>query len=211
MLAIHRALTFLGLGLMTLIVVGLLRTGRVRESVAFSCYIGVATLFGFAIVSSPSLYTPEVFMVKQGIYDGLLIGMAIELSIRVFGAFRGVAQRVRAQLAAAVIASTVIVLLVTPENAAYGDLSRYQPAITTAGIWCLSFVGLLIVWYQIPVPSFTRAIILGYVPYLLVFVVCTDLIGRLGWGAITGINTANAVAYDALAAYWAYAAWRKDA
>jgi hypothetical protein len=207
---LHRALMVLGLWLMTLVAVGLFRSGRARECLAFTAYINLATTFGFGIVAFPAWYTPEVFVVKQGIYDTLILGMAIELSIKVFGAFRGVAQTIRAQLAAAVIVSTALVFLSTPEDASYSNLARYQPAISTAGIWCLAFVGLLIVWYQIPVPSFSRAIILGYVPYLLVFVVCVDLIGRLGWGAIEGINTANAVAYDAVAAYWVHAAWRKD-
>lgn len=207
---LHRALMVLGLGLMTLVVVGLFRSGRARECLAFSAYITVATTFVFGIIAFPAWYTPEVFVVKQGIYDTLILGMAIELSIKVFGAFRGVAQRIRAQLATAVIVSTALVFLSTPEDASYSNLARYQPAISTAGIWCLAFVGLLIVWYQIPVPSFSRALILGYVPYLLFFVVCVDLIGRLGWEAIEGINTANAVAYDTVAAYWAHAAWRKD-
>jgi hypothetical protein len=82
--------------------------------------------------------------------------------------------------------------------------------VTTAAIWCLAFVGLLIVWYQIPVRTFTRSIILGFVPYLVVFVICTDLIGRLGWGVVPQLNVVNAFAYDILAAYWVYAAWRKD-
>ena len=136
--------------------------------------------------------------------------MAIELSVKVFAAFKGVADRVRAILSVAVVVSTTIVFFLTPSEIPYSDLARYQPGITTGGIWCLAFVALLIVWYQIPVPAFTRSIILGYVPYLVVFVVCTDFIGRLGWGAIREINVANAVAYDGVAGYWTYAAWRKD-
>jgi hypothetical protein len=200
----------LGLGIMALVVIALFSNGRARQCLAFSVYITVATGFGVLILAFPSRYTPGVFQVKQGIYDALLLGMAIELSIKVFGAFSGVAQRVRAILAAAVIGSTGVIFLLTPANARYTDLARYQPGITTGGIWCLAFVAVLIVWYQIPVPTFTRAIILGYVPYLVVFVVCVDMIGRLGWGAIDGINVANAVAYDAVAGYWLYSAWRKD-
>ena len=200
----------LGLGLMALVVIALFQRGRARQCFAFSAYMVVATSFGVLILGFPSRYTPQVFLVKQGIYDTLLLCMAIELSIKVFAAFRGVAQRVRALLAMAVIGSTAAIFLLTPSNAPYSELARYQPGITTGGIWCLAFVALLIVWYQIPVPTFTRAIILGYVPYLVVFVICVDMIGRLGWGAIQGINLANAVAYDSVAGYWAYNAWRKD-
>jgi hypothetical protein len=149
-------------------------------------------------------------MVKQGIYDSLIFGMALELSMRTFAAFRGIAQRVRLLLAATVAFSTLLIFVTTPANADYNSFVRFEPGITAAGIWCLAFVGLLIVHYQIPVPPFTKAIILGFVPYLLVFTVYEDLITRLGWGAIRSLNLLNAVAYDTVAGYWVYAAWRKD-
>jgi hypothetical protein len=44
----------------------------------------------------------------------------------------------------------------------------------------------------------------------MVFTVYIDLITRLGWGAIQNLNLLNAVAYDAVAGYWVYSAWRKD-
>ena len=119
------------------------------------------------------------------------------------------ADRVRVLLASAVLASTACIFFLTP-NSPYAQFWRYQPSVTTAGIWCLSAVALLIVWYQIPIRVFLKSVILAYVPYLVVFVICVDLIGRLGWGAIPGLNILNAVAYDAMAACWVFAAWRKD-
>jgi len=189
---------------------GLLRRGKASQCFTFSAYAFAATVFTALILAFPEHYSPGAFLIKQGIYDSLLFGMSLEMAFKVFSAFRGIADRVRALLAVAVTASTLAVVFLTPPNPMYADLSRFQPGITTGGIWCLVFVALLIVWYQIPVPAFTRAIILGYVPYLVVFVVCTDFIGRLGWGAIGGINVANALAYDTVAGYLAYAAWRKD-
>ena len=117
---------------------------------------------------------------------------------------------VRVVLASAVALSTAAILLATPGIPAFESFIRFQSGITTAGIWCLAFVGLLIVCYQIPVPAFTRAIILGYVPYLMVFTVYVDLVTRLGWGAIQNLNLRNAVAYDAVAGYCVDSAWRKD-
>lgn len=200
---------WLGLVLMAAIVAGLFRTGKARECLTFSTYVTLATVFLTLILLWPSHYGPEEYMVKQGIYDSLLLGMAIELSVKVFAAFRGVARRVRALLALAVIASTSAIFILTPSGVSYAEMLPYQAGITTAGVWCLSFVALLIVWYQIPVPAFTRAILLGYVPYAVVFVIYADLIGRLGWGAIDGLNVLNAAAYDTVAAYWAFTAWRK--
>lgn len=197
-------------GLLLLLCVGMLRTGRARESVAFSLYVLAATLFSGLFLVSPETNTPELFIVKQGLYDSLLFGMALEISYRAFAAFRGIATWARGTLAGAVVTTTIGVFLLTPVNHEYAHIGRYQPGTTTAGLWCLTFVALLIVWYQIPVPSFTRAIILGYVPYLVVFVVCFDLIERLGWGVIENVNLVKTGAYAACAGYLAYAAWRKD-
>jgi hypothetical protein len=149
-------------------------------------------------------------MVKQGIYDSLLFGMSLELAFRTFAAFTGIARFVRLFLGGAVALSTAVIFMATPANPGYDSFMRFQPGVTAAGIWCLAFVGLLIVWYQIPVPNFTRAIILGYVPYLVVFTVYTDLINRWGWGAIQNLNVLNALAYDAVAGYWVYSALQKD-
>ncbi len=210
MLAVHRALILLGFVLLVAVAAGLFRQGKARQCLMFTTYVCAATLFTFLIWAFPDRYTPEAFMVKQGIYDSLLFGMSLELSMRTFAAFAGIARYARFALASAVAASTLVIFLATPANAAYPTIVTFQPGITTGGVWCLTFVALLIVWYQIPVPAFTRAMILGYVPYLLVFTVYSDLVGRLGWGAIRHLNILNAVAFDAVAAYWAYAAWRRD-
>ncbi len=210
MIGIHRALILLGACLLVALVTTLWRQARARQCVLFTTYVAAAALFTWLVLLFPEHYSPEAFMVKQGIYDSLLFGMSLELAVKTFAAFTGIARFARLLLGAAVAASTAAIFLATPASPDYESFVRFEPGVSAAGIWCLAFVGLLIVWYQIPVPSFTRAIILGYVPYLMVFTVYTDLIARLGWGAIQHLNILNAVAYDAVAGYWVYSAWRKD-
>ena len=210
MLAIHRALIVVGVGLLVVLVTLLFKRAKAKQCILFSAYVGAAAFFTSLFLLFPGSYSPDAFMVKQGIYDSLLFGMSLELAIRTFAAFNGIAAFVRLFLGGAVALSTSLILLATPANPDYSSFIRFEPGITAAGIWCLAFVGLLIVWYQIPVPAFTRAIILGYVPYLMVFTVYTDLITRLGWGEIQHLNILNALAYDAVAGYWVYSAWRKD-
>lgn len=207
---LHRTLVFLAIGLLAWLCVGLFRRGKAAHCITFAVYISVVLLANVLIQLFPQHYSPEAYMVKQGIYDSLLFGMSLELSVRTFAAFKGIAGFARLALASAVVVSTTIIFVATPAGRDYESFVRFQPGILAAGIWCLAFVGLLIVWYQIPVPPFTRAIILGLVPYLVVFTVYTDLIARLGWGAIKHLNVLNAAAYDLVAAYWVYSAWRKD-
>jgi hypothetical protein len=205
--AIHRALVVLGFALAVAVLAGILRRKRVAQCIAFTLLVSASAGFTGLFLVYPKGNSPALYLVKQGIYDSLLFAIALELSFRAFSAFRGVADRVRFLLAFAVTASTAGIFFLTP-NSPYSQFWRYQPSVTTAGIWCLTAVALLVVWYQIR--GFLRAIILAYVPYLVVFVICVDLIGRLGWGAIPRLNILNAAAYDAMATYWAWAAWRKD-
>jgi len=208
--AFHRVLVVLAILLLATLCVALFRHGKARYCISFAAYAAFVLTANVLILLFPQHYSPEVYMVKQGIYDSLLFGMALELSVRTFSAFTGVAGFVRLLLALAVTTSTTVIFLATPVDPGYETYLQFQPGITTAGVWCLSFVGLLIVWYQIPVPTLTRAIILGFAPYLVVFTVYIDFIGRLGWGAIQHLNLLNAFCYDVVAAYWAYAAWRRD-
>jgi hypothetical protein len=207
---LHRVLGILGALLLVLLVSILFRQSKAKQCVLFSAYVIAAALFTTLILLFPAHYSPQAYMVKQGIYDSLLFGMSLELAIRTFAAFTGIARFVRMFLGGAVAVSTAGILLATPANPGYDSFMRFQPGITTAGIWCLAFVGLLIVRYQIPVPAFTRAIILGYVPYLVVFTVYIDLINRWGWSALPNLNLLNAIAYDMVAGYWVYSALQKD-
>lgn len=206
---IHHALVTLGFALAVSVLAGVLFRRRVTQCVTFFLFVLTSAGFTGLFLVDPRGSTPALYLLKQGIYDSFLFAIALELSVRAFAAFRGVADRVRLVLACGVMASTACIFLLTPHSP-YAQFWRYQPSVTTAGIWCLTAVALLIVWYQIPIGIFLKTVILAYVPYLVVFVICVDLIGRLGWGAIPGLNILNAVAYDAMAACWVFAAWRKD-
>jgi hypothetical protein len=208
--SVHQALVLVGLGCLLVLCAGLIVRGKVTQCLTFSIYIAAATMFTALFVINPASNTPELYLIKQGIYDCLLFGVALELAYKTFAAFRGIAAKVRGCLAALVGLSSALVFFLTPGSKEYSALGTYQPGITTAGLWCLTFVALLIVWYQIPVPAYTRAIILGYVPYLVVFVVCIDLIGLRGWSVVPITNLFNAAAYDVAVGYLAYSGWRKD-
>ena len=119
MLAVHRALILLGFVLLVAVAAGLFRQGKARQCLMFTTYVCAATLFTFLIWAFPDRYTPEAFMVKQGIYDSLLFGMALELSVRTFSAFTGVARFVRMLLALAVTTSTTVIFLYTPVTSGY--------------------------------------------------------------------------------------------
>lgn len=205
----QRFLAYSAMALLLTALVGLAVRGRWRASLAFSLYLVAVVVFGVAILAKPDVNTPQFWLVKQGIYDALLFGMSIELGVRAVSGFPGLAPRAKALSALLVTGSTALVFALTP-TAGYAEYLRFQPAVTTAGIWCLTSVAVMIVWYQLPVSPFQRAILLAYVPYLVVFVVVTDLTTRLGWTWMSELSATRSVAYQLATAYWAYAAWRKE-
>lgn len=204
------ALARLGTIILVVLSAGMIVRRRLRDCYALSAYIAAATLFSVWIMMSPSRHTPAFFMAKQGIYDSLFFGMALEVSVRTFAAFRGIAKTVRASLAMLVLTSTIATFILTPPHPEYTDLGRFQPGITTAVIWCLSFVALMIAWYQIPVSLFIRSFLLAYVPYLMVSVICRDLLARVGWDTLVYTRIVATTAYDLAVGYITYAAWRRD-
>ena len=62
---------------------------------------------------------------------------------------------------------------------------EWQPGVATAALWLLTATALLVVWYQVPLHDWQRAIMLGLAPYLLVFVTLLEPAPapRLGRGA----------------------------
>ena len=137
------------------------------------------------------------------------MAMALELAWRAFEAFPGAMRTARVAVLALLVLSTVALGALTPPSS-YMTLWEWQPSVATAALWLLTATALLVVWYQVPVHDWQRAIMLGLAPYLLVFVTLIGLLQRHGWTARAQVGVADTVAYLALTAFWAWAVWRPD-
>jgi hypothetical protein len=190
---------------------GLLWRRRARLCWSFAAY-ALAILVGNSLASfwPAQFYTPSFWVLKQGVYDALKMAIALELAGRAFIAFPG-AMRVARRVFLAVLALSTFVLTALTPPSSYLTLWEWQPGIATAALWLLTATALLVVWYQVPVHEWQRAIMLGFAPYLLVFVTVLDLLRRHGWAALhAGTGLLDSAAYLALVTFWAWAAWRRD-
>ena len=197
--------------LLLAVLTGMLWRGKVRYCWAFAAYV-LAALLGNTLVSlwPDRFFNPSFWMFKQGVYDVLKVAIALELAWRSFGAFPGALRTARRVLLALLAVSTLaIVWLGSPSS--YETLWEWQPPVATAALWLLTVTALMVVWYQVPVNGWQRAIMLGLAPYLLVFVSLLGVLERRGW-ALAGefFATAETLAYLALVAFWAWAAWRRE-
>jgi hypothetical protein len=197
--------------LLLVLLAGIVWRGKVRYCWAFGAYVAAA-LLGNTLVSlwPDRFFNPSFWMVKQGVYDVLKVAIALELAWRSFRAFPGARRAAQRVLLALLAASTLsIAWLSSPPS--FETLWEWQPPVATAALWLLTATALMVVWYQIPLNGWQRAIMLGLAPYLLVFVSLLGLLERRGWATVGELfATAETLAYLALVAFWSWAAWRRD-
>jgi hypothetical protein len=192
------------------VLAGLFVRGRARLCWTFVAYAVAALAGNSASTLLPHRFqTPSFWVLKHGLYDALIMAMALELAWRAFGAFPGAMRTARVVVLALLAVSTVALGVLTPPSS-YMTVWEWQPSVATAALWLLTATALLVVWYQVPVHDWQRAIMLGLAPYLLVFVTLIGLLQRHGWAARAQIGVADTMAYLALAAFWAWAVWRRD-
>jgi hypothetical protein len=91
-------------------------------------------------------------------------------------------------------------------------ISELKPRLLLGTAWLLAGVAALILWYRLPVHPFHKAILMGLVPYLIIFAASLHVIETGNWDTEVR-ETANYVfptVWVLVLAYWAHAAWRKD-
>jgi len=190
---------------------GIVWRGRARLCWSFAAYLP-ATLLGNVLVSlwPTTFYTSWFWVLKQATYDTLKVAIALELAWRVFSAFPGAARTAGRVILALLVLSTVALGFLTP-GSSYNTVWDWQPRVATAALWLLTATALLVVWYQVPVHEWQRAIMLGLAPYLVVFVALLDLLTRRGWAFREPIEALGTIAFLCVVLFWNWAAWRGGA
>ena len=195
---------------LVVLLAGVVWRGRLRQWWAFGAYM-TAVLLGNTLVSLwPSRFlTPEFWVVKQAVYDILKAAIALELAWRAFRAFPGALRTARVVFLVLLALSSFA--LAFPARPAYAVVWEWQPAVATAALWMLTATALMVVWYQVPLSSWQRTIMIGFAVYQLVFIILLGLLKSRGWELGTFVATVEATCYLALVAFWAWSAWRRDA
>ena len=61
-----------------------------------------------------------------------------------------------------------------------------------------------------PIHAYHKAILLGFVPYLLVFTILLRMLRHYGWDILPFVQSAEPAAYLLLMGWWAWAAWEPE-
>jgi hypothetical protein len=200
------------------ILCGLVMRRRAGVCWTFIPYLGVALVADLLMLAWPERFFHLWFYVgKELLIHVLRFALALELTYRTFRAFPSARATVRGALLLVLAVTFVIVLAATGDLApqegapAHGPLvSRVQPRLLNGTIWLLTGVAALILWYRLPVHPFHKAILIGMVPYLLVFTVSLNIIESQGWAIRERVNPFHQAAFVLLLGYWAVAAWRRS-
>jgi hypothetical protein len=190
---------------------GLLVRGRWRLWCAFPLLLLVTMTHDLLVGGWPEqFYRGSVWQVKESALVLIRLAMVVELTIRVFRGFPGAMLMAR-RLLVLIFAGTLLAVVALPAHRDYaGFVGEVMPRVLNGTVWLFAGLAILILWYRLPVHWFPKAVLLSYVPYLLVFTVAVNTLGELGWHRAAWVNHGHVWAYRLLALFWAYIAWRRE-
>lgn len=204
----------LGVALLLLAVVaGLVVRGRLKSCYAFGLYLGaVLAADGLIALRSQTFYRWDFWMLKETVHALLKFAVAVEIGHGTFRSFPGALATARRVYLLVIVLTGLAVLAVPAEQADYSVFTKaVLPRILNGTIWLFTAISGLILWYRLPVDPLHKAILIGFVPYLLVFTLTQNLLHALGWDVREYTNYAHTTAYLILLGYWNLVVWRDPA
>ncbi|HKC14215.1 MAG TPA: hypothetical protein VKI41_19485 [Vicinamibacteria bacterium] len=214
---IQNAVWLAGALLIPVVVVGTLVRRRYRICQTFVLYLGAVLAYDLLVVFWPARFYTTQSWVLRGIAVGALrFGVALELAFRTLRAVPGARSKARGVVLLLLAVTFVTVLAVTGDGR-HGTTTapatfeliagRIHPRLLSGTAWLFAAIGATILWYRLRVDPFHKAILIGFVSYLLVFTTGVSILDSYGWDDRTFVNYADVGAYFVLMAYWARAAW----
>ncbi len=196
----------------TIVLSGLVVRRRLSRNTSFALY-----MLSVLLAEALTLFRPEIFMharpwvLIETLHAMLRHLVAIELAFHTSRAFPGARRRLRVFFWTMTLATLAVPFLST------GDLLSTVTIVTTVlprllytAIWLFTGLGALVLWYRLPLQSMHKAILLGFVAYLVLATFALNLLRE--WGVVHREITGylNSLGYVLVLAYWARAAWRRD-
>jgi len=185
----------------------LLFRSHYRRLPLFTLYVGGVRVFSVVYMLHP---TWDTYMHLQVVSASLRLGLVLELTYRIFGAFPAAALTARRVMLLILVATAVTALATAPPDVTYTRMhAEFVPRMASAAIWMFTALAALVLWYRLPLAPLPRAVLMGYAPYLLVFTIGMSLLFDPGLQHLrVWVVYLDPVAFFILTNYWLRVAWR---
>ena len=211
---IERLILGLDIILLAACLTGLFVKRRQGLCVSFTLYLGAVLLSDTLVLLWSKFFSWNFWLLKETVHNLLKFGIALELTLRTFRAFPA-ARKTAAGLVLGVLVLTWLSVGPPSPMKAAGAPDAWkqlaldlQPYILAGTVWLFIAISALILWYRLPVVPLHKALLLGFVPWLLIFTVAMNLLRASGGNVRVIANYVKNPAYLALIAYWTFVAWR---
>jgi hypothetical protein len=206
----QRALIAAGVILIGAILAGLFVRRRAASCWSFVAYLAAVALSDLLIVLWPERFFRQGFWIlKESVHNLLKLAVGLELMVRIFRPFPSAYAAARRGVIAVLAGLAALVGISLSGGTDYvAVVGRLHPHVYDGTVWLLVALGAYCLWYHLPLDSLHKAILIGLVPYLLVYSVMQRALVALGWERGRVFNRTAPLAYFALLVYWAYVAWR---
>lgn len=193
-----------------IILAGLISRQRLSRCLGFTAYIASVLLHTVMVLTFPDTFGQFViWRYAQIVYASLRHVMALELALHTFRAFP-VARR----LARSFLWVMSVLALATPFM--FGsDLTSLTtmlldvvPRMNLAAVGLFTGLGVLILWYRLPLDPMHKAVIMGIVPYLAIYSVLLRAARDLGSKYFGIMDYTNQFAWIIVTVFWAWVAWQ---
>jgi hypothetical protein len=189
---------------------GLIVRRRWQLSYTFDLY-----LLMVLILDLPNGFWParffhwEYFLAKETVNNILKFAIVLELTALLFIGFPRVRRTVRAA-SLGVLLGILAAIAVMWRSVDHAALAMYnvQPIILDGTAMLFAIIAGAVLYFRIPVHPVHKAILFGFMPYLIAFTFALDLLGRTGAPIKRVCDFLSVIGYLILVSYWAWAFWR---
>jgi len=191
------------------VLAGLIVRGHWRSCYAFCLYLVAFGIFEGAILAFPArFFRLDFWLAKEAVEALLKLAVAFEIAARIFW---------RLPTARTIFTLTFLICLLAIAGAVAPTVGADLDVVASVGLprllygTALIFAGLLAVclWFHVPLYPIHKAILVGFVPYLVAFTMVLQILQTFGWDVRGAANYLNTIAFIALLGFWTRAAWRR--
>lgn len=217
----QQIIPFLGMAAVSAVLVGLLVRRRYRVLYFFTVYTAcVLVADSLVLLWRDRFFTWDFWLQREMALAVLKFAIGLEVAARAFKAFptaqanaRRVLFLVLALTWVAVVNAPVATQSTAPSAVLTADedfkrllFEAFLPRIQNGTAWLFTAILAIVLWYRLPLNLFRKAVLIGFVPFLL----ASTIANQLGTAEATKgyAQLLESLAFLGVQLYWARAAWR---